>query len=201
MSEDSREIRRQIIRRRKSLDPGFIGSASAAIASEFCRHEAFWRAESIAAYMAVNGEVDTGRIMQAAWLRKKRIFLPVMAGKRLKFSELKKGAKMLANPVGILEPVYKKQDLKPPGSLEIVLVPLVAFDRNLNRVGMGGGYYDRAFAFSKLRKKWRKPLLVGVAYSFQQVDKINPEAWDVPLHAVITEEQVFFTPSYRTEDQ
>ncbi len=201
MSEASRDLRRRIIRRRKSLDPGFIESASAAIAAEFCGRQAFWRAGSITAYMAVNGEVDTGRIMETAWLRKKRIFLPVMAGGHLKFSELKKGAKMRANPFGILEPVYKKQDLKPPGSLEIVLVPLVAFDGNLNRVGMGGGYYDRAFAFSKFRKNWHKPLLVGVAYSFQKVDKIDAKAWDVPLHAVITEEQVFLPAARRTKEQ
>lgn len=201
MNEDSRALRREMIRRRKSLDPRFIESASAAIAAAFCRHQAFWRTGSIAAYMAANGEVDTGRIMQAAWLRKKRIFLPVMTGGHLKFSELKKGGKMRANAFGILEPVYKKQDLKPPCSLEIVLVPLVAFDRNFNRVGMGGGYYDRAFAFSKFRKNWRKPLLVGVAYSFQQVDKINAEAWDVPLHAVITEERVFLPQADHEEVQ
>ena len=106
---------------------------------------------------------------------------------------------MLANTVGILEPVYKKRDLKPPSALEIVLVPLVAFDKNFNRVGMGGGYYDRAFAFSKFRKNWHKPLLVGVAYSFQEVDKINSKAWDVPLHAVITEERVFLPQADREE--
>ena len=131
-----------------------------------------WNCCGATAYMAVNGEVDAGRIIATAWLRKKRIFLPVMACSRLKFSELKMGSEIRPNPFGILEPVYKKHELTPPGSLELVLVPLVAFDANLNRVGMGGGYYDRAFAFAKKRKKWRKPLLVGLAYSFQQVEKI-----------------------------
>ena len=69
----------------------------------------------------------------------------------------------------------------------MVLAPLVAFDGDGNRLGQGGGYYDRAFAFRKAATHWRRPLLVGLAYDFQQAGKLSTKPTDVPLDAVVTE--------------
>ena len=75
--------------------------------------------------------------------------------------------------------------------LDVVIAPLVAFDESLNRLGMGGGYYDRTFAFRKRARVLRRPVLIGVAYSFQRVDRLQPENWDVPLDVVITEKESY----------
>ena len=71
--------------------------------------------------------------------------------------------------------------------LDIVFVPLVGFDDSGMRLGMGAGYYDRAFGFLRLRRAWRAPLLVGIGYASQEVDRIVSAAHDVPLDLVITE--------------
>jgi len=141
--------------------------------------------------MAVAGEVDCAALIKTGWLRKKRIFAPVLAKKRLKFAPLVPGSKLVPNRFGIFEPAHVERDLLDPKHLDAVVVPLLAFDENLNRVGMGAGFYDRTFAFSTRRSIWRSPLLVGLAYSFQRVDTLHAHAWDVPLHRVITEQECF----------
>ena len=90
-----------------------------------------------------------------------------------------------ANRFGIVEP--DGPQLTSVRLLDVVFLPLVGFDRHGTRLGMGGGYYDRAFAFMRLRSSWHAPLLVGIGYSAQEVSRIAPAAHDVPLDLVITE--------------
>ena len=74
-----------------------------------------------------------------------------------------------------------------PFALDLVLVPLVAFDARGVRLGMGGGYYDRSFAYLNFRSRWRRPRLIGVGFDFQRAESISPQPWDVCLDGVITE--------------
>jgi 5-formyltetrahydrofolate cyclo-ligase len=74
--------------------------------------------------------------------------------------------------------------------LDVVFLPLVGFDAHGVRLGMGGGYYDRAFAFRLWRKVWHAPRLIGLAYSFQQVERLTAAPHDVRLDAVVTEERI-----------
>ena len=74
--------------------------------------------------------------------------------------------------------------------LDLVLVPLVAFDDRGNRLGMGGGYYDQTFAFLSQRQHYRRPTLLGVAYEFQRLVALPVQAWDIPLDGVATEKRV-----------
>lgn len=182
-------VRNRLKRERRSLDSEFVAWASQEIARKFWRSPFAQRATNIAIYMSVAGEVDCGTIIETAWLRKKRIFAPVLRGNRLEFGRLKPGTKLAPNRFGILEPVYDRPSLIPRERLDIVVVPLLAFDTKLNRLGMGAGYYDRTFAFTQQQKGWHHPLLVGAAYSFQQLSNIEPMPWDVPLHVVITEKE------------
>jgi len=76
-----------------------------------------------------------------------------------------------------------------PRQLDVVLVPLVAFDDAGWRLGFGAGFYDRKFAFL-LRRLVRKPLLIGLGYELQRVERQNPSQWDVPLHATVTEQGI-----------
>ncbi len=89
------------------------------------------------------------------------------------------------NRLGIEEPQGSRT--LSPRRLDVVFLPLVGFDAHGVRLGAGGGYYDRAFAFRRWRHVWHAPRLIGIAYSFQQVDRITPAAHDVLLDAVVTE--------------
>ena len=191
MHDDLQQLRRDLKKRRASLEPAEINFASLRIAVKFWQLPCVQRVNSIGIYMSVAGEIDCGPLIKMGWLRKKRIFAPVLAKNRLNFAPLNPGSKLAPNRFDILEPVYRTDDLIEPRQLDVVIVPLLAFDTQLNRIGMGAGYYDRTFAFSKRQKLWRRPLLIGVAYSFQRVKDLAARAWDVPLHAVITEQNCF----------
>jgi len=191
MHQDLQQLRSDLKKRRASLDPAEISSASLSIAAKFWQLPCVQRVNNIGIYMSVAGEIDCGPLIKMGWLRKKRVFAPVLAKNRLNFAPLETGSKLIPNRFDILEPVCRSDDLLPPRQLDVVIVPLLAFDRQLNRIGMGAGYYDRTFAFSKRQKVWRRPLLIGVAYSFQRVEEFAARTWDVPLHAVITEQSCF----------
>jgi 5-formyltetrahydrofolate cyclo-ligase len=76
-------------------------------------------------------------------------------------------------------------------TLDLMLVPLVGFDGACNRIGMGGGFYDRTLAYLRRRRHWRRPRLIGIAHECQRVDRIDPRPWDIPLDAVVTEQGVY----------
>src|SRR5690606_17806228 len=98
------------------------------------------------------------------------------------------------NRFGIPEPVIDGGALLEPAALDLVVVPLVGFDARCHRLGMGGGWYDRSFAFRHARPA--PPLLAGAGFAFQQVDGELPrEAWDVQLDAVCTDHSTLFRPT------
>jgi 5-formyltetrahydrofolate cyclo-ligase len=108
-----------------------------------------------------------------------------LGGPRLDFRLFKKGQKLIRNNIGIPEPA-RKFTCK-PFALSLVLLPLVAFDSEGNRLGMGKGYYDRTFAFLR-RSVRQRPALLGLAHECQKVDELEIAWWDVPLDGVVTDE-------------
>jgi 5-formyltetrahydrofolate cyclo-ligase len=191
MSHPMHNLRQQITRQRSELDDEFQIIAAAAIADRIAEIRALRRASRIAIYSAFRGEVNCEPVLNMQILRKKSVFLPILKKKHIKFAPLYPDTKWTTNRFGILEPVYSNCDLVSGRELDVVLVPLVGFDRECNRIGMGAGYYDRCFAFRKRRSVWRKPLLIGLAYDFQRIESIRPEVWDVPLDCVVTEEECY----------
>jgi 5-formyltetrahydrofolate cyclo-ligase len=135
--------------------------------------------------MAFDGEPSLARLVEAARRRGKVVYVPVLRGETMRFAELVPGAALRANPFGIMEP--KVGERIDAGKLDLVLTPLVAFDDNGVRIGVGRGYYDRCFSFLRHRKTWRRPRLLGVAYELQRVAPLTPSPWDVPLWGVVTE--------------
>jgi len=147
------------------------------------------RARNIAVYLPNDGEIDTGPLMDMIWRHKKTCYLPVLHGvlnNRLAFASWQPGEPLSGNRFGILEPDRMSARLDRVYALDLVFMPLVAFDAEKNRLGMGGGYYDRTFEFLRYRKVWKKPALVGLAHDFQQQPGLPVEPWDVPLQAVVT---------------
>jgi 5-formyltetrahydrofolate cyclo-ligase len=144
-----------------------------------------WR---VALYAALPWELDAGPLIELARGRGCRIYLPCIERRRAsrEMSFLEMQGPLRDNRLGIGEP----QGAATIGArwLDLVFLPLLGFDRSGLRLGTGGGYYDRAFAFRQLRREWHAPRLVGLAYAFQEIEGLSVAAHDVLLDAVVTEE-------------
>lgn len=153
-------------------------------------HPVFESSRHIACYYASDREFATLPFMKAIWQSNKVCYLPIITEqKSLLFAEYNEGDELQSNQFMIPEPVGTKHIIH-PDKLDLVLLPLLAYDNNGGRLGMGGGYYDRAFSFvhdDKLRDK--PPCLVGLGYSLQYCDNICSESWDVELNGVLNEKE------------
>jgi 5-formyltetrahydrofolate cyclo-ligase len=181
-------------KRRRALSQTERDAFGACLARVASREPLVRISQRIALYLPVNGEMDPRPLMDRLWSLGKVLYLPVLARfpeRRLWFSIYGPGAPLADNRFGIPEPVSAHHALVSAVFLDLVLLPLVAFDAEGNRLGMGGGYYDCSLAFLKRRRHWRKPRLMGVAYEFQRIARIKSESWDVPLDAVATEQRVY----------
>lgn len=146
-------------------------------------------AQNIAAYLPNDGETDTGPLIAMLWERGKRVFLPLLRfqpHKHLAFGLYRPDTALVPNKYGIPEPT-ETLVLDHSSRLDLALVPLVAFDPDGNRIGMGGGFYDRTFAYLKEPGAVPSPRLVGLAYECQKYPRLPVEPWDVPLDSVATE--------------
>jgi 5-formyltetrahydrofolate cyclo-ligase len=138
----------------------------------------------VAVYLAADGEVDLSGFFSEAQRRGIALYAPLLIGDRLAFRSLEPGSPLTANRFGIPEPTTGAAI--DPRSLDLVLTPLVGFDRSGTRLGMGKGYYDRTFRFLRHRRNWLKPKLIGIGFDFQEVSTIATAPWDVPLWGVVT---------------
>lgn len=185
------QIRRQVRRRRRALSRDDRKRAAARLTAVLGRLHAFMAARRVAIFAASDGEIDLAPASR--YYSDKQYYLPVVplpGRRRLRFAMVQAGTQYRKNRYGILEPDVPPGSLATAGELDLVLAPLVAFDRRGGRLGMGGGYYDATFAFLGSRRCWHAPKLVGVAYSFQEVPHIQGDPWDIPLSAVVTERGV-----------
>ena len=185
-----RSLRAALRARRQSVAEGERIRAAQLVARKadrYLRLRAGWR---IAVYAALPSELDTTPLIELARSRDCKIYVPRIdrhsLGRKMQFVELT--GRQRRNRLGIHEPEHSPTI----GArwLDVVFLPLVGFDACGVRLGMGGGYYDRAFAFRRWRAVWHAPRLIGIAYSFQQVDSLVAAAHDVRLDAVVTEERI-----------
>lgn len=188
---NSAAIRDTIKTRRDALSFADVADASIEISRCLWKLPALSRARRIACYFPVGREVDCRFFISSAWERGRTILLPVLSGLELKFSIYDSETVFLRNRHDIPEPIVKKTHLVKPREIDIVLAPLVAFDTKGNRIGMGGGYYDRSFRYANGHDAWRRPTIVGLAYEFQKVPKIKARSWDIPLQFAVTEKNLY----------
>lgn len=156
----------------------------------------FRASKRIAFYLPHDGELDLTPLMQYAWAMKKMCYLPVLntlTADQLRFAPYHQDTPLQKNCFGIPEPHVSENHLLRAYSLDLILVPLVAFDINGNRLGMGGGFYDRTLSYLKHRRFWRKPHIYGTAYDFQKIDALSRHAWDIPLHGIVTDKHLYVT--------
>jgi 5-formyltetrahydrofolate cyclo-ligase len=153
------------------------------------------RARRIGAFWSADGELDPRQLMRRALACGARGFLPVLRPgrqRRLWFLPFAPGESLVPNRLGIPEPRRGRRHLRLPWTLDLLLVPLVGFDSDCNRIGMGGGFYDRTLAFLRRRTHWRRPRLIGIAHECQRIARIEPRPWDIPLDGVATELGVYW---------
>jgi 5-formyltetrahydrofolate cyclo-ligase len=187
------ELRHELRARRRALEAAARQAAAEKLAGLLAELACYHSARHIAAYASVEGEMDPEPCMQQAYREGKRLYVPRLSAehpKTLQFAGWKPGMPMRPNRIGIPEPADDRNTVIAPEKLDLVLVPLVAFDRRGQRLGTGGGYYDRTFAF--LKSGATRPLLLGLAYEFQCLDHIEAGPWDVPLNGVVTDQRVYF---------
>jgi 5-formyltetrahydrofolate cyclo-ligase len=160
--------------------------AATSLKKKLSQDSNFKYAKRIALYLASDGEVNTHIAIQQAWQRGQHVYLPVLDPVRkgfLWFVEYKATSRMLNNRFGIAEPDPRFNHRINPKFLNTVGLPLVAFDLEGNRLGMGGGFYDRSFEFC--RQSGIKPKLFGLAHRCQQASTLPIESWDIPLNGII----------------
>ena len=190
-TESKTEIRQRIRRQRRHVGLRERTHAARRLVSVLRRSREYRSSRRIACYWAVDGEIELNAFLMRAHRDGRSLYLPVLSGKRsgyLQFHRYRPGECLRANRFGIPEPVARPSRRLACQQLDLVLLPLVAFDRQGQRLGMGAGFYDRTFAFLRQRgARWRRPRLLGVAFGFQQVAALPVEPWDVPLAGIATE--------------
>ena len=184
-------LRRQLKAARNTLKPLARRQAARASLRLALRHGLLLRAKRIGVYLPHGGEFDARLLMSQILLMRRECYAPVLPqrGRMLRFARIKRNTRMTHNRYGIAEPL----DARPlrARQLDLLLMPLVGFDHQGYRLGMGGGFYDATLAFMRHRRSWRKPRLVGIAYECQRVESLPHDPWDMPLDAVLTERQLY----------
>lgn len=189
---DAEHALRVSLRERRSAIPAAARIAAAeAVAQHLQQLPALQKANTVAGYWAIGGELPLHSLMTGLPART-RYCLPMLQPDRaLRFAPWRSGDAIVANRYGIPEPANIVEVLN-PDALDVVLLPLLGYTRNGDRVGTGGGWYDRSFAFR--RTTAAPPLLIGVGFACQQIDEHVPQDWDVPLDAIVTERELLLCP-------
>jgi 5-formyltetrahydrofolate cyclo-ligase len=178
-------LRRQLRGARSALSVRTRRTAARRVAVWLRRCPAVRNARRLGAYRAVRGELDLGPFLAGARARGTHVFLPQVRGQRLRFARHQRGDRLVPGRFGIAEPGPVAARVA-VGALQVVLAPLLAFDGAGNRLGSGGGFYDRALAARGAPRGARRPLIIGVAYAFQAVSALPAQTHDVALDAVVT---------------
>lgn len=180
-------IRQQLRTMRRDLAPDYQLASANQLVSQFAQHPLICHAKRVALYLASDGELDTRPVIEWCWSRGIAVCLPVLhpfSKGHLLFVDFQADTPMSSNRFGIAEPELNCQTIIVKSAIDIVFTPLVAFDAHGNRLGMGGGFYDRTLA------GWHHhrlgPYPIGIAHDCQQIDRVPVETWDVPLPEIIT---------------
>ncbi len=196
MNNKRAQIRQEIRRRRNSLSKIEQEEAAKLLKMNFTQHlkqEKSTKTHHIGVYFSNDAELDTSLLIKELWSKNHTLYLPVIHpfnGTTLYFQRYEENSPMRPNRYGILEPKLNCSQICPLQELDYLLMPLVAFDSLGNRLGMGGGFYDKTLA-SYHNENWQKPQLIGLAHQCQHVESLPVESWDVPLNFIITPQKIY----------
>jgi 5-formyltetrahydrofolate cyclo-ligase len=184
------QIRTEVRQRRKNLTSKQQSLFAMQAAERVATHPRIQAASTISVFLSFDGELDTAPLIKRLWQEGKQLCLPVLhpfTSGNLLFLRYNSDTPLVRNKLKILEPALDATQIVLLSQLDIILTPLVAFDSHGQRLGMGGGFYDRTL------ENWQDggPYPIGLAHDCQQVDNLPIEHWDVPLPEVITPGKVW----------
>lgn len=185
---DKKSLRKQLRAARGRLSPVYRQQAARRSLRYALSNGQFLKGRRWGFYVPLGEEFDALPLLNQALNMGKHCYLPVTANRvaqPLKFAELDGKHGLTHNRYGIIEPHSRR--LLNARWLDVLIMPLVGFDKHGQRLGMGGGYYDATLAYLNTRKRWRRPYLIGLAFECQRVAEIPAERWDIRLDAVLTE--------------
>jgi 5-formyltetrahydrofolate cyclo-ligase len=185
---NKKELRQKVLEKRGKLSLTEVQKKSQQINQQLLLHPAYRSAKTILFYLPIKKEPDTLPLLKNAWQQKKQVLIPVTqaVNKSLILSKLENLEELIEGSYGILEP--KPEFLRPtaPYSVDLCLLPGLAFDRNGSRLGYGGGYFDRFLP--SLRPDCPK---IALAYDFQILNFIPKTKYDLPVDIIITESTTY----------
>jgi len=188
MSVSIDDQRRAALRARRNLKPAAARAASQQACRRIARLPVFERARRIGLYWPMRHEADPRRLLPY-FDHRQQAFLPRVTGQRLEFIAIDgHDFRQRRSALGIAEPTARHA--KPVAALDLLIVPLSAFDAAARRIGMGGGFYDRTLAGQR-ESGFRGPWLMGLAFEVQRVERIATREWDVPLNAVASDAGIY----------
>lgn len=187
---ERQKIRSEIRERRRLLTPEQQQQSAHLAASHLTSHHKIQQANTVAIFLSFDGELNTDPVIELLWQQKKQVYLPVLhpfSPGNLLFLSYRPDSQLIRNRLKIFEPQLDVRDVLPLNQLDVVITPLVAFDQHGQRLGMGGGFYDRTL------QHWQRggPYPIGLAHDCQRVEYLPSEHWDVPLPEIVTPEKVW----------
>ena len=180
-------IRQQMRETRRNLTAEQQQQSAISLVAQFEQHPLICHAKRVALYVASDGELDPQPVIHWCWQRQIAVCLPVLhpfSKGHLLFIDYQPDTPMRLNQFGIAEPALNCQGIVLKSAIDIIFTPLVAFDAQGNRLGMGGGFYDRTL--SGWHHQRLGPYPIGIAHDCQQVAHVPIESWDVPLPEILT---------------
>ncbi len=187
------QLRKDMRKKRRAVTVAEHGLAAYRLRANLKSVNAFRSASTVGLYLQSDGEIDPALAMKWAWSVGKKCYLPILShwdDKPMSFGEVTPATKFLPNKFGIPEPLCTQKELIKTSKIDCLLMPLVAYDDQANRLGMGGGYYDRTLEFTMRHPLYRRPKLIGLAHHFQKVEQLPFASWDVPIDGIVTDHEV-----------
>lgn len=187
-----KDLRQTFRNKRLALSTAQQMKAGKQLVSQFQEHAIFQNAQNVALYLSFNGEINTQALIDYLWSRKRNVFVPILhpfCKGQLLFQAYTPNTKMRQNQFGILEPTLDVRYVGPLEKLQLILTPLVAFDTSGNRLGMGGGFYDRTLV--ALQNKKHQATVAGLAHELQLTSTLPTETWDIPLPYILTSSKLY----------
>jgi len=187
----TKDLRKQLRQARRALSEDARSTAAKQLQNHISQLPPWSTAQTISSYLSFDGEISTQPLHLLAWRQAKSVVLPILDHNdpgQLVFHKYNADSPMRSNSFGITEPVLDEQKKVTLDNIDIMLIPLVGFDKHANRMGMGGGFYDRTLA--KIYSNTSRPLLIGVAHNCQEVAQLTPAKWDIPMDYIVTDRKV-----------
>ncbi len=186
------QIRQRIRSDRNRLSELDAAGAGEQLSAQLDKHHIIQQEKKIGCFLSFDGEICTKQTLSLINQLEAHCYLPKLRPykpNRLWFMPYRPGAPMTNNRFGIAEVNLPVSEAIAVSKLDLVLLPLVAFDLKGNRLGMGGGFYDATF--SHLRSNKNRPVFIGLAYELQKLESLPSDRWDLPLDGVCTESDFY----------